>query len=135
MNGLVLAAFLAAAVCAQEDVPALDIEVTKTHIIAKGGGRPPGSATSETQKKSLARDAAIVSAQAHLLMYVEALQAGKTTLGEMMKSDKKFDLKVKGTLSRAEIVKTEWRDDGFAEVTIRVSKKDLKKIRRGLRLP
>ncbi|MBI4369887.1 MAG: hypothetical protein HY547_06635 [Elusimicrobia bacterium] len=125
--------FLAFQLSAQ-DVPALGIKVTKTHIEATAGGKPPDNAKTPTQGKALARDAAIVSAQAHLVAYLEELKKGGQTLKELSQKDKKINLKIKGALSRAEVSNTHWRDDGSVIVTLRLSKKHAKIIR-GVQVP
>ncbi|MBI4668750.1 MAG: hypothetical protein HY747_06130 [Elusimicrobia bacterium] len=117
-----------------KNIPALGIETTKTHISATAVGLPPEYAKTGTQKKSLARDAAIAEAQLRLLLYVQEFDKGGKPLSELIKTDKKLELKTKGALSRAEIIKTEWKQDGTAVVTLRLAKKYLKKIR-GLKIP
>ena len=120
---------------ADQSAKALGIEVSKTHVIVKARGRASDQTSSETQRRSLSRDAAIATAQAHLLMWIGALESGKKTLGDLGQKDKKIKIKVKGALSYAERLRTEWKDDGSAEVTLALAKKYLKKIRRGLKIP
>ena len=89
------------------------------------GASDPALAT-DTQRKALARDAAIVKAQYEMLSMVKgvALEGG-ITVDRAMETDSSLETKILQTIRGAEIVKSEFTADNGCVVTIRLPKKRL----------
>lgn len=89
------------------------------------GAADPALAT-DTQKKALSRDAAVVKAQYEMLSMVKGVQLeGGVTVQRAMETDSSLEAKLKETIKGAEIVKTEYTKDDGAVVTLRLPKKRL----------
>jgi len=108
----------------------LDQDSTRrTFIEAIGiGGSDPGLPT-QTQRRALARDAAIIKAHNELLAMIKGaeLESGQTVEQSLM-ANQVMTEKLKHTIKGAEIVKTEFTNDDGAVVTMRLPKKRIEKL-------
>jgi hypothetical protein len=96
---------------------------------AIGIGAADPSLPSDTQKKALARDAAIAKAQYEMLSMVKGVQLeGGITVDRAMETDSSLETKVLATIRGAEIVKSEFTADNGCVVTIRLPKSRLEKM-------
>lgn len=76
-----------------------------------------------TQRKALARDAAIVKAQYELLSMIKGVTLeGGVSVSQAMEDDSSLSAKVHDMLSGAEVRKTEFTSDGGCVVTLRLPK-------------
>lgn len=103
--------------------------VHKDYIEAIGIGAPAPDATSETQRKATSRNAAIVMAQYELLSQLKGLQLeGGITVQKAIETDSMVKTQLDAEIKGAEIVKSEWTNDGGCVVTLRLYKDRLKKF-------
>jgi len=86
------------------------------------GASDPALAT-ETQRKALSRDAAIVKAQYELLSMVKGVELeGGVTVSQAMEKDSLLAARVKDSIRGAEVLKSEFTADGGCVVTLRLPK-------------
>ena len=86
------------------------------------GASDPATPTA-TQRKALARDAAIVKAQYELLSLLKGVTLeGGVTVSQAMEKDSLLAAKVNAMLRGAEVRKTEFTADGGCVVTMRLPK-------------
>jgi hypothetical protein len=96
------------------------------YIEAIGIGASDPALATDTQRRSLARDAAIVKAQYELLSRLKGVEVeGGITVERALESDSKLRTRLDGVLRSAEIVRSEFTSDNGCVVTLRLSKKDL----------
>jgi hypothetical protein len=89
------------------------------------GASDPALAT-ETQRKALARDAAIVKAQYELLSMVKGVRLeGGVTVDRALEVDSKLEARVMDSIKGAEILKSEFTMDNGCVVTLRLPKDKL----------
>ncbi len=92
------------------------------------GASDPALAT-DTQRKALARDAAIVKAQFELLSMVKGVTlTGGVTVDRAMEKDSSLEARVNDAVRGAEIVKSEFTADNGCVVTLRLPKSRLEKL-------
>ena len=92
------------------------------------GGADPALPT-DTQRKALSRDAAIVKAQYEMLSMVKGVELeGGITVSRALETDSSLEAKIRETIRGAEIVKTEYTSDNGAVVTIRLPRKRLEEM-------
>lgn len=92
------------------------------------GASDPTLAT-DTQRKALARDAAIVKAQYELLSMVKGVTLeGGITVDRAMEKDSSLQTKILETIKGAEIVKSEFTADNGCVVTLRLPKSRLERM-------
>ena len=92
------------------------------------GASDPTLAT-DTQRKALARDAAIVKAQYEMLSLVKGVQLeGGITVDRAMETDSSLETKILASIRGAEIVKSEFTADNGCVVTLRLPKSRLEKM-------
>ena len=92
------------------------------------GASDPALAT-ETQRKALARDAAIVKAQYEMLSMVKGVELeGGVTVDRALETDSSLEARLKETIRGAEILKSEFTADNGCVVTLRLSKNRLEKL-------
>lgn len=95
-------------------------------IEAIGIGASEPSIPTETQRKALARDAAIVKAQYELLSMIKGVELeGGVTVSQAMEKDSLLTARVKNTIRGAEILKSEFTSDGGCVVTLRIPRAKL----------
>ncbi len=89
------------------------------------GGSDP-ALTSDTQRKALARDAAIVKAQYEMLAMAKGVELeGGITVDRALETDSNLESRVKDTIRGAEILKSEFTADNGCVVTLRLPKNRL----------
>jgi len=92
------------------------------------GASDPTLAT-DTQRKALARDAAIAKAQFEMLSMVKGVTLeGGVTIDRAIEKDSLLEAKIKDTIRGAEILKTEFTSDNGCVVTIRLLKRRLETL-------
>ena len=115
----------------QGHVPAVIDQKPEHHgyIEAIGIGASDPTLPTETQRKSLARDAAIVKAQYELLSMVKGVELeGGIRVDRAIEKDSNLETRLKETIRGAEILKSEFTTDNGCVVTMRLSKKKLAKL-------
>ena len=86
------------------------------------GASDPVLAT-ETQRRSLARDAAIVKAQYELLSMIKGVElVGGYKISKAISVDSSLETRVKNSIRGAEVLKSEFTTDGGCVVTLRLPK-------------
>lgn len=94
--------------------------------IGIGAGDP--ALPTETQRRSLARDAAIVKAQYELLSLIKGVELdGGYTVSRAISVDSKLATKVRDSIRGARVLKSEFTTDGGCMVTVRLHKEDLQR--------
>jgi hypothetical protein len=93
---------------------------------AIGIGASDPTLTTDTQRKALSRDAAIVKAQYEMLSMVKGVQLqGGISVQQAIENDSTLQTKINELIKGAEIVKTEYTADNGCVVTLRLPKKRL----------
>ena len=96
------------------------------YIEAIGIGASDPALTSDTQRKSLARDAAIVKAQYEMLSMVKGVELeGGYTVSRAIEEDSSLESRIQATIMGAEILKSEFTSDNGCVVTMRLPKSRL----------
>ena len=96
---------------------------------AIGIGASDPALTSDTQRKALARDAAIAKAQYEMLAMVKGVTPeGGVTADRAMESDSTLETRLLETIRGAEIVKSEFTADNGCVVTLRLPKSRLESM-------
>ena len=99
------------------------------YIEAIGIGASDPSLPTDTQRKSLARDAAIVKAQYELLSMVKGVELeGGIRVDRAIEKDSSLETRLKETIRGAEVLKSEFTSDNGCVVTLRLSKERLAKL-------
>lgn len=97
-------------------------------IEAIGIGASEPSIPTETQRKALSRDAAIVKAQYELLSMLKGVELeGGITVSQAMEKDSRLEARVKDVLRGAEVLKSEFTADGGCVATLRLAKSRLER--------
>lgn len=96
------------------------------YIEAIGIGASDPTLASDTQRKSLARDAAIVKAQYELLSMVKGVELeGGYTVERAIEKDSSLESRILASITGAEILKSEFTSDNGCVVTMRLPKSRL----------
>jgi hypothetical protein len=91
------------------------------------GAGDPALAT-VTQRRSLSRDAAIVKAQYELLSLIKGVELdGGYTVSRAISVDSKLATRVHESIRGAQVLKSEFTDDGGCVVTVRLPKEELQR--------
>lgn len=99
------------------------------YVEAIGIGASDPSLPTETQRKALARDAAIVKAQYELLSMVKGVELeGGVTIGRAIEKDSVLAARLKETIRGAEVLKSEFTADNGCVVTMRLPKHRLEQL-------
>ncbi|MBI3564885.1 MAG: hypothetical protein HY079_06805 [Elusimicrobia bacterium] len=99
------------------------------NIEAIGIGASDPSLPTDTQRKALARDAAIVKAQYELLSMVKGVTlTGGVTVDRALEKDSTLEARVMDAIRGAEIVKSEFTADNGCVVTLRLPKSRLERM-------
>ena len=94
-----------------------------------GIGAADPALTTDTQRKALARDAAIVKAQYEMLSMVKGVRLeGGVTVQNALEKDSILTAKVMDLIKGAEILKSEFTSDNGCVVTLRLSKDRLERL-------
>ncbi|HAM35409.1 MAG TPA: hypothetical protein DEB40_10365 [Elusimicrobia bacterium] len=98
-------------------------------IEAIGIGGSDSALPSVTQRKALARDAAIVKAQYELLSMVKGVTLeGGVTVSRALETDSGLEARVHAAIRGAEVRKTEFTSDNGCVVTLRLPRNRLEKL-------
>ena len=96
------------------------------YIESIGIGASDPTLATDTQRKALARDAAIVKAQYEMLAMVKGVELeGGVTVNRALETDSKLEARLKETIRGAEILKSEFTADNGCVVTLRLPKRRL----------
>lgn len=99
------------------------------YIEAIGIGAADPAIQTQTQKRSLSRDAAIVKAQFEMLSMIKGVEIeGGIKISRAIEVDSILESRIKEMIRGAEIVKTEYLKDDGAVVTMRLPKKRLEAL-------
>ena len=99
------------------------------YIEAIGIGASDPALPSETQRRSLSRDAAIIKAQYELLSLVKGVEIeGGMTIARAIEKDSDLRSRVHATIRGAELLKSEFTADNGCVVTMRLPKRRLKEL-------
>lgn len=99
------------------------------YIEAIGIGASDPELATDTQRKSLARDAAIVKAQYELLSMVKGVELeGGYTVERAIEEDSTLESRIQATIMGAEILKSEFTSDNGCVVTMRLPKSRLESM-------
>jgi hypothetical protein len=102
-------------------------------VIGIGAGDP--ALATETQRRSLARDAAIVKAQYELLSMIKGVELdGGYTVSKAISMDSKLATRVHDSIRGARVLKSEFTTDGGCVVTVRLPKEEFRRDT-GIALP
>lgn len=92
------------------------------YIQVTGVGKADPKLPSETQRRSVSRDAAILDARARLETYLSRVMLpGQTSVGERASADKSWRKKLDEALTAIDIAETKW-DGDVAAVVLRTEK-------------
>ncbi len=99
------------------------------YVTAIGIGGSDPSLPSETQRKALARDAAIVKAQYEMLSMVKGVTLkGGVKVERALETDSELEASMLEAIRGAEIVKSEFTSDNGCVVTMRIPRSRLEKL-------
>lgn len=100
-----------------------------TYLESIGIGASDPALPTETQRKALARDAAIVKAQYEMLSMIKGVELeGGVTVERALETDSSLEARVKATIRGAEILKSEFTADNGCVVTLRLPKRRLETL-------
>ncbi len=130
------AAFLAACAGAASRVRDGKVQTTIDQKAQRGGqleaigiGASDPALATDTQRKALARDAAIVKAQYEMLSMVKGVTLeGGITVDRAIEKDSSLQTKILQTIRGAEVVKSEFTADNGCVVTLRLPKRRLEQL-------
>ena len=98
----------------------------RKYVEAIGIGASDPALATDTQRKALARDAAIVKAQYELLSMVKGVTLdGGVTVSRALEKDSRLEASLLEAIRGAEIVKSEFTADNGCVVTLRLPKSRL----------
>ena len=98
-------------------------------LVAIGLGGSDPKLQSDTQRKALARDAAIVKAQYEMLSMIKGVTLkGGVRVVDALESDSQLDAQILDAIRGAEIVKSEFTSDNGCVVTLRLPKERLERM-------
>lgn len=99
------------------------------YLMAIGIGGSDPALTSDTQRKALARDAAIVKAQYEMLSMVKGVTLkGGVRVERAIETDSSLEASMQEAIRGAEIVRSEFTSDNGCVVTLRLPKSRLEKM-------
>lgn len=98
----------------------------RSYFEAIGIGAADPSLPTETQRKALARDAAIVKAQYELLALIKGVElVGGHKVSRAVSIDSLLETRVKQSIRGAQVLKSEFTADGGCLATLRLPKEQL----------
>jgi hypothetical protein len=99
------------------------------YVESIGIGAADPKLPTETQRKALSRDAAIVKAQYEMLSMIKGVELeGGVTVDRALETDSNLESRVLDTIRGAEILKSEYTSDNGCVVTLRLPKSRLQKL-------
>lgn len=99
------------------------------YIFAIGVAASDPALKNDTQRKALARDAAIVKAQYELLAYLKGVTLkGGVKVQRAMESDSVIESNINQLIRGAEVVRSEFTNDYGCVVTVRLPRESLDKV-------
>lgn len=99
------------------------------YIESIGIGASDPALPTETQRKALARDAAVVKAQYEMLAMAKGVELeGGITVDRALETDSTLETRMKETIRGAEILKSEFTADNGCVVTLRLPKNRLETL-------
>jgi hypothetical protein len=99
------------------------------YLMAIGIGGSDPTLTSDTQRKALARDAAIVKAQYEMLSMVKGVTLkGGVRVDRAIETDSSLEASMQEAIRGAEIVRSEFTADNGCVVTLRLPKSRLERM-------
>lgn len=99
------------------------------YLMAIGIGGSDPALSSDTQRKALARDAAIVKAQFEMLSMVKGVTLkGGVRVDRALEADSSLEARMEQVIAGAEIVRSEFTSDNGCVVTLRLPKSRLEKL-------
>jgi len=99
------------------------------YVESIGIGASDPALPTDTQRKALARDAAIVKAQYEMLAMIKGVELdGGITVDRAIESDSTLETRIKETIRGAEILKSEFTADNGCVVTLRLPKNRLERL-------
>lgn len=102
---------------------------TPRYLVTIGIGGSDPSLTSDTQRKALARDAAIVKAQYEMLSMIKGVTLkGGITVERAIETDSQLEASLFAAIRGAEVVKSEFTSDNGCVVTLRMPKSRLERM-------
>lgn len=100
-----------------------------SYFEAIGIGAADPAIPTDTQRKALARDAAIVKAQYEMLSMVKGVQlTGGITVARSIETNSDLETHIKQVIAGAEIMKSEFTSDNGCVVTLRLKKSRLEEL-------
>jgi len=101
----------------------------KDTIRIRGIGAAPASIKSETQRRGMARNAALVSARYEALALLRGIKLnGGLTIGKLMETDSRIQETADRVISGMEETQVEWASDGGAVVLLEISRDKVEKM-------
>ena len=101
----------------------------KEYIRVRGIGVPPETAKGETEKKGLAREAALVQARYELLALLRGVKiTGGLNVAALMEKDGHIREIANAVILSAEEVQTEWATDGGCIVLVEIKRDKVEKM-------
>lgn len=101
----------------------------KDFLEAIGIGASDPALPTDTQRKALARDAAVVKAQYEMLSMVKGVGLeGGVTVSQAIEKDSTLEARIRDAIRGAEIVKSEFTSDNGCVVTLRLPRKRLEQM-------
>ena len=101
----------------------------RDYVEAIGIGASDPSVATDTQRKALSRDAAIVKAQYELLSMIKGVRLeGGVTVSRALEKDSILSARVNDAIMGAEILKSEFTKDNGCVVTMRIPKARLERM-------
>ncbi len=103
----------------------------KGYIRVRGVGAAPDSATTQTKRRGLARNAALVAARYEALALVKGVRVtGGLTIKDLEEKDSEIREVAERIVNGFEEVQTEWTEDDGAVVLLELRRSELKRILR-----
>jgi hypothetical protein len=134
-RGWIVAAAAALAACGGPQARVVDGRVQgiidqaperRAYFESIGIGASDPALPTETQRRALARDAAIVKAQYELLSMLKGVTLdGGVSVQRALEADSKLEARLRATIRRAQVIKSEFTEDHGCVVTMRLPKDQL----------
>lgn len=105
------------------------LDPRREYLLVAGAGKADGPISSDTQRKSLSRDAALADAWRRAAAQLESLPALEGgTVRERIQASPELRDKLAVFVRSADVVTTRWRPDGTALVLIRLPSDAIERV-------